>query len=216
MTVERFSTPPDLGGLPKLTDLEVAQREAANALRQFDRVIELVRQTLSSGNRFVLRPEVIKELNRIALDGLDPEAGDYREGPMEIEGSRHQPPAACDVSDFVDGMCEHFNGRAGIDDPIDLSAYLMWRVNWIHPFMNGNGRTSRAVSYLALSVGLGAELPGVPTVPDRIASNKAPYYAALDAADAANLDGRVDVSVMAQLIRKCLTTQLASIVPPKP
>jgi hypothetical protein len=31
---------------------------------------------------------------------------------------------------------------------IHLAAYLMWRLNWIHPFADGNGRTARMTSYV--------------------------------------------------------------------
>ena len=52
--------------------------------------------------------------------------------------------------------------------PIHLAAYTMWRVNWIHPFAGGNGRTSRAVSNLVLCARLGYRLPGTLTVPEQI------------------------------------------------
>jgi hypothetical protein len=31
--------------------------------------------------------------------------------------------------------------------PTELAAYGLWRLNWIHPFVEGNGRTARAVCY---------------------------------------------------------------------
>jgi len=86
----------------------------------------------------------------------------------------------------------------------------MWRLNWIHPFADGNGRTSRAVSYLGLSCGLNLELTGTITVPDLIVRDKIPYYDALDAADAAWKAGRLDVSDMETLIQRLLAEQLQS------
>ena len=88
----------------------------------------------------------------------------------------------------------------------------MWRTNWIHPFTNGNGRTARAVSYLVLCARLGYELPGTPTIPEMIERNKADYYAALDAADAAWSQGVLDVSVMEELLKSYLATQLLDVV----
>ncbi|MFX9016038.1 Fic family protein, partial [Acinetobacter baumannii] len=29
-------------------------------------------------------------------------------------------------------------------DALDATAFALWRINWIHPFKNGNGRTARA------------------------------------------------------------------------
>ncbi|MBV9180292.1 MAG: Fic family protein [Acidobacteria bacterium] len=61
-----------------------------------------------------------------------------------------------------------------------LAAYVMWRLNWIHPFVNGNGRTTRAVSYYVLCAKLEVYIPGVTTVPELIGHNKDPYYKALE------------------------------------
>ena len=87
----------------------------------------------------------------------------------------------------------------------------MWRLNWIHPFRDGNGRTSRAISYLVLAVRLGMQLVGTMTIADQIVADKNPYYAALDAADDAWRLGVLDVSMMESLIEDFLTTQLSSI-----
>lgn len=93
-----------------------------------------------------------------------------------------------------------------------LSAYLMWRVNWIHPFMGGNGRTSRAVSYLALCARLGYRLPGTLTIPEQIVANREPYYAALDAADASSdYDEHLNLSAMEDLLSAMLANQLLSV-----
>ena len=81
--------------------------------------------------------------------------------------------------------------------PIHLSAYVMWRINWIHPFTDGNGRTARATSYLVLSVGTGTLLPGTRTIPEQTIANCAAYYAALEEADEAWKERNVlDLSAM--------------------
>ena len=93
--------------------------------------------------------------------------------------------------------------------PIHLAAYVMWRLNWIHPFADGNGRTSRIVSYVVLSTRAGSILPGTPTIPDQIVDNRKPYFDALDAADLAFRGGNVDVSKMEELLGSLLANQLA-------
>jgi Fic family protein len=94
---------------------------------------------------------------------------------------------------------------------VHLSAYLMWRINWIHPFSGGNGRTSRAVSYLALCTRLGYRLPGTHSIPEQVVANRQPYYAALDAADAASLRSELDVSAMESLLEAMLAKQLVAV-----
>jgi hypothetical protein len=53
-------------------------------------------------------------------------------------------------------------------------------------------------------------LPGTPTIPDQIVDNRNPYFDALDAADVAWKDGRVDVSKMEGLLGALLAQQLAN------
>lgn len=53
-------------------------------------------------------------------------------------------------------------------------------------------------------------LPGTPTIPDQIVSDRRGYFSALDAADAAFKEDRVDVSSMEDLLGGMLANQLAS------
>ena len=87
----------------------------------------------------------------------------------------------------------------------------MWRLNWIHPFEDGNGRTSRAASYFVLCVGLGYLVPGPRSIPERIAVRKKPYYDALEAADAAWEREVLDVSAMEELLSTLLAQQLMDV-----
>ena len=92
-----------------------------------------------------------------------------------------------------------------------LAAYVLWRINWIHPFADGNGRTARAVSYLVMCVKMGCRIPGVHTIPDMIAENKRPYYQALEAADQVWLaENRIDLSALEKLLGDLLAAQLVS------
>ncbi len=109
-------------------------------------------------------------------------------------------------------MCDYVNDNWEDGNALHLASYVMWRLNWIHPFEDGNGRTSRAISYLVLSVRTGYRLPGSVTIPDRISDNKFPYYDALDAADAAWKSGEaVDVSAMETLLGDHLAAQLVDV-----
>ncbi len=85
----------------------------------------------------------------------------------------------------------------------------MWRLNWIHPFADGNGRTSRIASYVVLSIAAKILLPGMPTIPDQIVDNRKPYFDALDAADAAWREGRLDIAKMEDLLGGMLERQLS-------
>ncbi len=189
-----------------------AQQEVKNGFRQFDSVIEQVEYWRQPERIFKLRPSAIVALNRIALEGLTAFAGIYRPTGIEIKGSKHQPPPAHLVPELVEDLCEYVNSNWA-RSPLHLASYILWRLNWIHPFVDGNGRTSRATSFLALCIRLGHVLHGTPTIPDQISRNKNPYYAALELADEAFLKSNsVDVSGMETLLGALLANQLASII----
>ncbi len=191
--------------------VERAKREARNGLRQYDYVIEAIDHWLSSNRRFKLRPSLVLQLNRIALEGISAYAGNYRPSEIKIEGSRHQPIGAHLVPEKVEELCDYVNEHWD-ESAIHLAAYVMWRLNWIHPFADGNGRTSRALSYLVLCIRLGERLPGTLTIPDQISRNKTPYYVALESADSAFSNGAVGVSELEKLLKNLLAAQLLSVV----
>lgn len=147
-------------------------------------------------------------LNRFAVEGLVSAPGRYRLGDMTIPGSPHQPPPPTEVAVLVEEMCDYVNKNWGERSPVHLAAYVMWRLNWIHPFQDGNGRTARASSYLVLCARLGHDLPGEATMPTHIAGDKEPYYSALEAADLAFREGRVDLSTLERLLEDTLIRQI--------
>ena len=171
-------------------------------------VVEKIDKQLNSNNRFFLRPSLILDLNRIAVDGLSDLPGSYRPGRMEISHSAHKPPSFAAVPGLIEEMCDYVNQNWD-KDAFHLAAYLMWRLNWIHPFEDGNGRTSRAISYLVLCIKLGIRLPGEKTIPEMISDNMNPYYAALEKADSAAKRDTLEVSAMEIILKDALAKQLA-------
>lgn len=89
----------------------------------------------------------------------------------------------------------------------------MWRLNGIHPFTDGNGRTSRIASYVVLCVKLNALMPGTPEIPEQITENRDPYFEALEAADASWKGMQViDVSALELLLARLFEVQLQSAI----
>ena len=74
-------------------------------------------------------------------------------------------------------------------DAIELSAYVLWRLNWIHPFINGNGRTARASSYFVLCVKSNG-WPGKVMLPELLQRNREIYVSGLKKADAISRENR--------------------------
>jgi Fic family protein len=189
--------------------LKLAEAEALNGLRQFDYGIATVQQAIDR-RAFRLRPSLILGVQREALAGISAYAGNFRPAGVRIEGSEHQPPDAHLVPELVEDLCDYVNEHWGEATAIHLAAYVMWRLNWIHPFSDGNGRTSRMTSYIVLCAKLESVLPGHPTIPEQIVGNRNPYFDALDAADLACKAGVLDVSKMEDLLSGMLAVQLKS------
>jgi Fic family protein len=98
-----------------------------------------------------------------------------------------------------------------VDHPTILPAYTLWRLCWIHPFVEGNGRTARTACYYLICLKQGRLLPGKKTVPERIRENRVPYYEALHAADVAWEAGQLDVSSLADYLGALLKAQLEDV-----
>ncbi|HST09854.1 MAG TPA: Fic family protein [Terriglobales bacterium] len=190
---------------------ERAKREARNGLKQFDAVIELIEYFSEPQRKFKLRPSHLLHLHRTALDGISSYAGNFRPAGTSIGGSKHEPMGAHLVPGAIEEMCDYVNEEWERNTPIHLAAYALWKLNWIHPFTDGNGRTARALSYLLLCLRLGYRIPGTDTIPDQISKDKSPYYKALEAADQAWAAEKIDLSVLEEYVGDLLAIQLLSV-----
>ena len=189
----------------------VAQTEVQNGLRQFQAVVEMVESFLDPDRPFKFRPSHLQHLHRVALMGLSGYAGNWRPSGIEIQGSRHAPPDPFMIPELIEDLCDYVNEKWKEKSPLHLASYVMWKLNWIHPFTDGNGRTSRAASYLILCLKLGYLLPGKLTIPEQISSNKTPYYQALEAADIAWSKSVIDLTAMKELMGSMLAKQLVAV-----
>ncbi len=192
---------------------EVATLEAENGFRQIEKGIEVIKYYLEPNLPFALRPSLILELQEIAVKGLVANPGEWRNTIVRIEKSAHHPPAPHLVENLVREMCDYVNDNRHTQTAFHLASYVMWRHNWIHPFEDGNGRTSRVLSYIVLSICVGYMLPGTPTIPEQIQGDRKGYFNALEKADAAwQEDSSIDVTAMEKLLTGMLAKQLLSVI----
>lgn len=202
---------------------EQAEREAANGVDQIDYLTELVAGEYSIAD---IRESHLLDLQKLAVKGIYPCAGQYRDArtTITISDSEHVPPEAAFVPSHVVELLDYINETRDKVPALERAAYALWRLNWIHPFRGGNGRTSRCLTYLILCLDLKMMLPGLPTLPSLIYDRRKEYVAALKAADASlrelkakateedRLERRADLSVMTEYIQDLVTQQLASAV----
>ena len=94
----------------------------------------------------------ILQIHALILRGIDRQnAGRYRTVPVLISGSRHVPPQPYLIEKQMEDFLLRFREMEseGIH-PVDIAAYLHDELVRIHPFIDGNGRTSRLLMNLYL------------------------------------------------------------------
>lgn len=131
----------------------------------------------------------LRQLQSLVLGG-GPGAGEYRGGSVTISGSEHVPPSAPAVPGEVD---EALAWLASSRAPAPLRAAVVhaWLAQ-IHPFVDGNGRTARAVMNLVLI------REGYPIALIR-RRDRPRYYDALSAADGGDIGPLVSLIIKRSL-----------------
>ncbi|MCY8231742.1 Fic family protein [Priestia endophytica] len=116
----------------------------------------------------------IKSLHRLVLKGIDDEyAGVYRDQQVFIAGAKHTPPAPYLIKEQMEQLIKWYEGEAQKLHPVERGAMLHAIFVGIHPFVDGNGRTSRLLLNLELMKA------GFPAVVIKV-ENRLAYYEALD------------------------------------
>lgn len=94
----------------------------------------------------------IKDIHAIILRGIDRRnAGAYRTVPVMISGSRHTPPQPYLIEPQMEQFMAAFRQKEADEvHPVLIAAYLHDELVRIHPFIDGNGRTSRLLMNLYL------------------------------------------------------------------
>jgi Fic family protein len=95
---------------------------------------------------------IIKEIHAIILHGINKEqAGKYRNMPVMIVGSKHIPPQPYLIAPKMEQFIIDYQAmKADNVHPVLIAAFLHDELVKIHPFIDGNGRTSRLLMNLYL------------------------------------------------------------------
>ena len=123
-----------------------------------------------------------------------------QEGDKEVAGGRHMPPSSSRVTAFMDHFDKRFQIAArSSSGRIIAIASAHHRLNYIHPFPDGNGRVSRLMSHaMALTAGIGGK--GLWSVSRGLArglADRGEYKRIMDLADSprrGDRDGRGNLS----------------------
>ena len=182
--------------------------EAENGNRQYDFLRSIVTACFDL-NRPFLSQHVIKALNFQAITCLHIDAGTYR--PCEVMVGDHRPPAFYRVPALMDDFVNTVNRAWDTTDELGLATYVLWRLNNIHPFINGNGRTARAACYFVICLKVGGWPLGSPILPELIKRERAAYCAALQHAHNTFAErGSPDLGPLHQIVTNLASEQAQS------
>lgn len=71
--------------------------------------------------------------------------GKIRWFDVEIQGSQHDPPKHKEVENYVLNLFKWYSANKNKLHAFELASLIHAKLAWIHPFEDGNGRTSRAI-----------------------------------------------------------------------
>lgn len=180
--------------------------QEANLKRQYDLLTNCIEIGLQKGP-VAFDKYMLWALNHVAVSNISQFGGRFRVEPIYV--GDHKPPHFDYVNEWMDRFISTIQENWYIWTPTELAAYGLWRLNWIHPFVEGNGRTARAVCYYLICARSGSLLYGRKIIPERIREQNDGYVAALKAADRAWDDGNLDFSIMEDYLASLLQAQLS-------
>jgi Fic family protein len=118
----------------------------------------------------------IKSLHALILKNIDDKnAGSYRNINVLISGATHRPPINIEVPSQMEAFINWYKTEAQTLHPIERACRVHVDFVGIHPFVDGNGRTSRLLMNFELMKS------GFPPVILKV-ENRLAYYTALDKA----------------------------------
>jgi len=133
-----------------------------------NKAFDYVNQKISEG--YELDETIVKDIHEILMENIQ-QGGFYRNVDVYISGAEHVPPSPTEAFTQIKEFYASLSGK--FDYAIAKAAYVHAEFVKIHPFIDGNGRTSRLImNYILIQNGY---------LPISISKNsKLKYYETLD------------------------------------
>jgi Fic family protein len=95
--------------------------------------------------------KVVLEIHKIILKNInDTDAGHYRNVNVMITGAVHIPPSAIKIPKLMMEFMEWYYEHKSKLSIVELAAWVHYKMVYIHPFIDGNGRAARLIMNLLL------------------------------------------------------------------
>jgi Fic family protein len=133
-------------------------RDTEREVLNYNRALILLDEKIRTNEDMEISNKFICEVQGIVVDGLirDSYKGKYRNEPVFVHDPAKRktvylPPDAKDVLPLMTGLVEFVNSQQGKTDPLIIAGLFHKQAVIVHPFMDGNGRTTRLVTKTLLA-----------------------------------------------------------------
>lgn len=162
-------------------------------------------ELIEKGPRQTVSEVLIRNLHKLVVRETESEdAENYRQTNVMITGSDHFPPDSSQIPSAMSKLVEWLRANTPKLHPIELAALIHHKLVYIHPFIDGNGRTARLAMNLIL-LNLGYPLVVI------LKNDRRKYYRVLALADKGGYLPLV--SFVAQAVERSLNIYLKTLSP---
>ncbi len=134
----------------------IEQLNATNTINVLEALVTFLIAHRTPNHNLPLMPseDAFCELHRSGTLFLLNNPGKYRDSDVHVADGQgnviYQPPPHAEVPGLMKSFFEELSRVWVNGDALNAAAFALWRVNWVHPFKNGNGRTARTFCYACL------------------------------------------------------------------
>jgi len=98
-----------------------------------------------------IKQEDILKVHELLTRGIDDQnAGKYRTGRVRVAGATFMPPPPDKIQQLIIELLQTLSQNPDELRPIELAAFFHHKLVYIHPFVDGNGRTARLLMNVIL------------------------------------------------------------------
>ena len=157
-------------------------------LRNVMKFIDTIASQIGPNSPYVLTIETILELHRTTVERVLPEnaAGAFRESQVVVRNTQtgeisYTPPPAAEVPYLIEDLLNWINSEEANDlHPVIKAGIMHYEIARIHPFIDGNGRSARALATLLMFLD-GYQIKKFFSLEEYFDQNPMDYYVTLQA-----------------------------------